>query len=452
MPGLTSGLYIGLSGLQAAQGALTVVGNNITNVNTENYTRQQATLTSNQSQVYGALEFGTGVSLTNIIGVRDKYLELQITQATSKQAGASTRYSTLEAISTVFEDDGSTGLSSLLQNYFEAFQELAASPESSSVRTSVVGQAQSLVDGLQARYQELEEQRTAADRNVGSSVEEINTLTQQIAELNQRVSTETTEGSDSSARDQRQALVNDLAGLVGIQAYEDSSGALQISLDSGTAVLVGGNRTHTMAVDSNGHVTVDMGGSSAVDVTDGISQGSLGAYLDLRDNVLPGYEAQLDTLAAGIINQTNALHRTGYALDGATTGLDFLEGSSVMTMTVNSAIVDDPSLIAASDTAASVGNNEIANQIADLQNGSFSSMITSLVSDIGTDVQRCEAATTTQENLLSALQTQRDSVSGVDVDEEAVKLITYQRAYQASANFVSTLDDLLEQLITQLGA
>jgi flagellar hook-associated protein 1 FlgK len=79
-------------------------------------------------------------------------------------------------------------------------------------------------------------------------------------------------------------------------------------------------------------------------------------------------------------------------------------------------------------------------------------MITSLVSDIGTDVQRCEAATTTQENLLSALQTQRDSVSGVDVDEEAVKLITYQRAYQASANFVSTLDDLLEQLITQLGA
>lgn len=493
MPGLNASLYTGLSGLQAAQGALNVVGHNIANVDTANYSRQRASLSANPSQVFGALQYGTGVSLTSILGMRDTYLELQITRATSKQAGACTRYTATEAISSVFEEDGTSGLSTLFQGYFEAFQKLAAQPEDGSVRTNAVGQAQSLVAGLQSRYAALEEQRDQADQNASSLVEEINTLTTQIAELNERIASETTEGADSDGRDQRQALVNELANLVGIQVFEDSQDRLQITLDSGAAVLVSGNRSYTMtatpdaSLENHCRIEVDMGGSGPIDVTSRIQDGELGANLDLRDNVLLDYEQELDELAAGVASQTNLLHRTGYALDGSTTGLDFFQGTSangtnglpttvsaanhyrgmVNALHVNDSLEDDPSLIAASDTTGSAGNNGVASAIAALQtttdtvdtdgdgtgdSGPFSTVIASLVNRIGTDVQGFETSSTTQENLLSALQTQRDRVSAVDLDEEATALLTYQRAYQASAQFISVINQLTEQLITQFGA
>ncbi|HPS68984.1 MAG TPA: flagellar hook-associated protein FlgK, partial [Holophaga sp.] len=368
------------------------------------------------------------------------------------------------AVSTLLEEDGTTGLSTLLQDCFEAFQDLSASPESASARTGVVGQAQSLVSGLQERYQALEDQISAADQNAGNIVQEINTLAQQIAELNRSIPAE---GASSDEQDQRQALVNELAGLVDVQVYEDSAGDLQVSLASGSAVLVGGTTAHTLAMAEDGKVTVSTSGGTAIDVTAGITQGSLGANLDLRDNLLLGYQKQLDQLAAGIIDGVNALHREGYALDGTTTGLDFFTGSSVRDMAVNPDLVEDPSLVAAAGTANASGDNTIAKAIAALQEatdtvdtdgdgvgdtGPFSSVLSSLVSEIGLAVQGQETAAATQENLLAALQTQRDSVSGVDLDEEAVKLITCQRAYQASANFISVLDDLMEQLLTQLGS
>lgn len=501
MPGLTSSLNIGLSGLQAAQGALNVVGHNIANVNTPNYSRQRVTLSANQPQTFGTLDFGTGVSLTNILGSRDKFLELQITQSTSRQSGANTRYQGVEGISSVFQDDGTSGLSTLVQKYFESFQQLSARPEDGSVRTAVVGQAQSLVNGLQSRYQLLEDQRTQADKAVASLVNEINTLTTQIAALNDRISSEPSEGADSDGRDQRQELANKLASLVGIQVFEDNRNRLQITLDSGAAVLVSGSTAYAMSATPdatlNNHyrVEVDMGGGTPVNVTTAIREGSLGANLDLRDNILSGYQRKLDELAAGIVSRTNLLHRTGYALDGTTTGNDFFLSAAaanganglpttvsaatfyqgmVNTMSVNAAVSGNPSLIAAAQAnapatipPASAGNNQNARAIAALQtatltvdtngdgvgdSGPYSTTVSSLVNTVGTNVQGYKTASTGQENLLSALKTQRDRVSAVDMDEEATALLAYQRSYQASARFISVIDQLTAQLVTQFGA
>jgi flagellar hook-associated protein 1 FlgK len=499
MPGLTSSLNIGLSGLQAAQGALSVVGHNIANVNTPNYSRQRVELNSNQPQTFGTLEFGTGVSFTNIMGVRDKFLEMQITQSTSRQSGANARYAGVEGISSVFEEDGNSGLSSLVQNYFRSFQQLAARPEDSSARTNITGQAQSLVNGLKSRYQLLEEQRTLSDQSIAITVTEINTLTAQIASLNDRISSEPTPGADSDGRDQRQALANQLASLVGIQVFEDNRSRLQITLDSGVAVLVSGSKAYSMSaapdnsvpnpLDNNyRRVYVDMGGASPVDVTTLVKEGSLGANLELRDTTLRGYEATLDELAAGIVGQTNLLHRTGYDLSGSavagTAWQDLFLGAAangangipatvsaannyrgmVNAMTVNAAIVANPSRIAAANAANSPGNNVNAQALANLQNavnvvdtngdgtgdsGPFQTVISSLVSTIGTDSQRSESTATTQDNLISALKTQRDRVSSVDLDEEATALLSYQRGYQASARFISVIDQLTAQLISQ---
>lgn len=502
MPGLTSSLNIGLSGLQAAQGALSVVGHNIANVNTPNYSRQRADLSAQQPQTFGTLEYGTGVTLQNILGVRDKFLELQITQSTARQQGANVRYAGVEGISTVFQDDGTSGLSTLVQKFFEGFQQLSARPEDGALRTNLVGQAQSLVNGLKSRYQMLEDQRNQADQSVASLVEEVNTLTTQIAALNDRISGEPSPGADSDGRDQRQALANQLAALVGIQVFEDDNNRLQVSLDSGAAVLVGGSTAYLMTAtpdntldNSYNRVAVTMG-TTSVNVTNLVREGSLGANLSLRDTTLKGYERTLDELAAGIVGQTNMTHRTGFDLSGAavagTAWQDFFLGTGVnganglpgtvsaadhyqgmvTTMAVNAAIAATPSRIAASDTANSPGNNVIAKAMANLQNavnavntttatvagpngadqgdtGPFSTVISGLVNTIGTNIQSYKAASTTQDNLLSALKTQRDRVSAVDMDEEATALLSFQRSYQASAHFISVIDQLMAQLMTQ---
>ena len=512
MPGLSSSLYIGLSGLQAAQGALSVVGHNIANVNTPNFSRQRVGLNANQPQTFGSVAFGTGVNLGNITGMRDKFLEMQITQSTSRQQGAEVKYSGVEGISSVFQDDGTSGLSSLVQNFFQGFQQLSARPEDGALRTNLIGQAQSLVNGLKIRYQMLEDQRTQADQSIESIAKEVNTLTTQIAALNQRISAEPTAGADSDGRDSRQTLVNKLAGLVGIQVYEDSSNQLQISLDSGSAALVSGSTAYEMIttmVGSQRQVVVDRGGVSVPVTANQNKEGRLGANLNLRDIVLSGYQNKLDELAAGIVGQTNMIHRSGYDLSGTavlgTNWQDFFQSppppppliangvnglpivnsvaisagnhyqGMVRAMTVNQSIVDDPSRIAAADAAGSPGNNGNARILANLQNvsgtvntsltavagpngadmgntGPYSSVISGLVSMIGTDVQTFKTAATGQDNLLSALKTQRDRVSAVDMDEEAMSLIAYQRSYQASARFISVIDQLTAQLLTQFGA
>lgn len=500
MPGLTSSLNIGLSGLQAAQGALNVVGHNIANVNTPNYSRQRADLSANMPQTFGTLEYGTGVTLSNILGVRDKFLEMQITQTTSRSSGANVRYSGVEGVSTIFQNDGTSGLNTLVQKFFESFQQLAARPEDGSVRTNAVGQAQSLVNGLKSRFQLLEDQRTQADKNVASLVQEINTITTQIASLNDRISSEPAPGADSDGRDQRQALANKLASLVGVQVFEDNHNRLQITLDSGSAVLVSGNSSYAMSVtpdpalNNRYAVQVSMGGATPVTVTTLIKEGSLGANLDLRDNILAGYEQQLEQLTAGIVGQVNVTHRTGIALDGTTTGLDFFQGTvanganglppgvsaathyqgMINALSVNTAIAGNPSLIAAASVVNSPGNNVNALALAKLQSatatvntttttaagpngadlgnsGPYGTVISGLANTVGTNAQSYKTNATGQENLITALKTQRDRISSVDMDEEATSLLSFQRSYQASAHFISVIDQLTAQLITQFG-
>ncbi|MDP1830896.1 MAG: flagellar hook-associated protein FlgK [Geothrix sp.] len=492
MPGLNASLYLGLSGLQAQQSALNVVGHNIANVNTPGYTRQRANLSANQSLVEGQVFFGTGVSLDTVQGIRDRFLDLQIYRETAREAGATERYAGVDAVSTSLGDTGDTGIAAQIQAFFQGFQELSARPEDGALRTNLVGQAQTMISGLQTRYRLLTDQRDNADRAVASLVTEVNTLTDQIAQLNQRITTETAQGSDNDARDQRKALTDKLAGLVGVNVFEGSQGEYQITLDSGAAVLVSGSSAYQLQTTAGGaaldnHLRVEsvMGGS-VVDVTAGIKDGLLGAKLDLRDNILVGFQRQLDQLAAGVAGQVNLLHRTGFAADGVTTGNDFFLGGAanganglpatvsaatfykgmVNALSVNAAVAANPSLVAAAGVAGARGDNANAKAMAALEfasstvdtngdgigdSGPYSTAVGSLISDVGTKAQTYQAQSTTQQNLMASLQAQRDRISGVDLDEEAANMMTLQRGYQASARFLSVINQLTDQLVNQFG-
>lgn len=505
MPGLTAGLYVGLTGLNTAQSAITVTGHNISNVNTPGYSRQQADISSNASLASGGLFYGTGASLQDIQGIRDQLLNLQITSATSQQAGAETRYESLQSLSTLFQDDGTTGLSSQLSNFFANLQKVAAQPEDTSLRTAMVSSAQNLISVMQTKYQALQTAQATADAGAAALVPQVNTLTKQIAALNQKLAGEANSSQDNDAIDQRQALAEQLSKLVGTQTYVDDKNQMNISLDNGAAPLVVGTTAFvlTAAKDTAAPKTAPFyndiyvsqdGTGPFTDVTSSIVNGQLGAQLDVRDNAIPSYLKQLDQLAAGLAYQMNTLNGAGTSMDGVAHGLDFFVGGAgntnhlpssvqvppdtpplnaindykgtVMSLSVNAQIVADPSLFAAG-TTGSAGDNTNALAMVGLQtglntvdltgagpgasvSGTFSTVISGLVAKVGDDTASWKTTSTNQENIATALATQRSSVSGVDLDTEAANLITYQRAYQASAQFISVINQLTSQLIQSL--
>lgn len=491
MFGLTAGLNIGLSGLQANQGALNVVGHNIANVNTPGYARQRSVLATGLSQSFGTLQFGTGVQLQNVMGIRNTLLDLQITQAVGRQAGANTRYEGLEAISSYFMEEGEAGLNMQVQRFFQAFQELAARPEDNAIRTNLLGRAQTMVSGMQSRYAMLTEERSRANKSVTSLVTEVNAITAQIAELNLRVASEMPGSEDNSARDLRTQLLDRLSEKIGIQVNTDERGQVQVLLDSGAAVLVSGQSSFAISTgaDPGGgpytHLFVNQGSAGPLDITSKVTEGQLGGFIDLRDNLLARFQVQMDQLAAGIAGQVNLTHRAGFGLNG-NTGLDFFLGSTanganglpttvtagasyvgmVNNLRVNAALVTTPASIGAASVAGASGNNLQAKALANLYNGTavvdtnndgvgdtgpYSTVIASLANGIGTQAQSFQVRSLNQENLQTALQNQRERISGVDLDEEAANLMTYQRGYQSAARFVSVINELTDQLINQFG-
>jgi len=274
---------------------------------------------------------------------------------------------------------------------------------------------------------------------------------------------------------------------VGISVFEGSQGEYQISLDSGAAVLVSGQASFQLkasadpALDNNYYRVDSLMGGVTVNVTDAIKDGQLGAKLDLRDHILVDFQQQLDTLAAGLSSQVNLQHRQGFDLNGAAGQDFFLSGVAngangipaamtaansykgmVNALTVNAAVAADPKTIAAGGVAV-VGDNSNAKKLANLQltggtnalgvvlGTTYDSAVGALVNKVGTTSQTWEAQSTSQQNLVSALQAQRDRQSGVDLDEEAANMMILQRGYQASARFLSVINQLTDQLVNQFG-
>jgi len=510
----TAGLGIGLTGLQAAQNGINVTGQNITNINTPGYSRQRANLSTGYAVQIDKLQFGLGVNVTQIQSIKDRFLEMQLTQTITRYSGTQARYEGVENISALFLENGESGLNTELQKFFQSFQELAARPENDAVRTNVVTRAQILISGMQSRYRQIEDRKSEANRSVASIVGEVNALAEQIARLNNEIATEIPKGSNNNARDQRQALVDQIAELVGVQVYEDGQGRLTITIENGMP-LVSGDRSMKMLadeLDANGNYNVEIeigSNGEKIDITSAVKNGKMGGLLDLRDNILPGYLEQLDQLAAAVVYQVNQIHRDGAGLDDPTTagGRDFFvakDGANdgwglpvgvgygnnykgmVLRMGLDENIVKDPRLIASGDptsvddfggTLAGPGNNEIALRLAELQNaentvdamnvgytldtvtgkytvgnsGPFSTFISSISNKIGNQGQSLRVNATTDEDIKVALETQRDRLSGVDMDEEATNLIVYQRSYQACSRFISVINQLTDQLINNFG-
>lgn len=454
---LTSSLATAITALITERGGLAVVSNNIANVNTPGYTREVANYTEAPVDTIGNLQFGTGVNLASIQSVRDNVLQLRLNQEAQNQGKLDTFSTGLNQIQPLFNESSGAGLQSLLSQFFNGFQQLAADPTNTGLRQAVIGDAQSLATGFRQTGLALQTQQQNADQGVTQTVTQINQLTTQIASLNGQIAAPTVPGQPANALvDQRALLINQLSQLVDVQSIQADGTSLTLTTSGGAALVVG-NQSFNLTTQTNPTTGFQDVFSQGTDITSSITGGNLAGDIQLRDQEIPSLQSSLDTLASGIANSVNTQNAAGFDLNGHAGGNIFVPPTGVAGSAINLAVaISDPNLIAAS-ADGTAGNNANATALANLQSQNIVAgqnpinYYSGIVFQVGNDASNASAGLSGEQLLIQQLQDQQNAVSGVSLDQEGANLVQFQNAYAAASRVASIIASLFQTTINMIG-
>jgi len=313
----------------AEQTALQITAHNIANANTEGYSRQRP--------MFEASPFGDGVSIQTIERLHDQFLDRQMREELGAQGRLTQMAQSLRRIESLVDETEGQGVGLRLQELFSAFQDLAARPSGVAERETVRAKANVLASALNDNHRRLVGVQSDADRQIGEMVATINTLGEQIAQLNRQAQSGAgllDETSANQIQDQRNMLVEKLSSLIQTETFEDGRGGLTVMVAGGLVLVQSdtANRLEVVPGDSNGELEIDYVFADGVRqrITDRLRTGELGGILEIRDHVVPDLRKRLDQFTAALIHEINQIHRSGVDLTGAAGG-DFFDGLSVYT-------------------------------------------------------------------------------------------------------------------------
>jgi flagellar hook-associated protein 1 FlgK len=326
---------------------------------------------------------------------------------------------------------------------------LSTDPSSLAYREDLLDKTQALVGSINSRASMLISSQSDQNNSILSDVKEINTTAAQIADLNKQISHAiSTNTQPNDLLDQRDQLLDRLADIAGAKGSLQSDGSMMVTLGGHTLVVgtTTSKITEDLGIDSTGKTNLKWADNADFKP----ATGELLGYIDARDNVIPGTLANLNQFATTLIGAVNDIHTDGYDINGAP-GTALLTGTNALDMRL---AITDPKLVAASSQAvANSGDGEIARQISALQNTQIFTNATAnqfynqLVTHLGLVIKQGQSDASSYKLAASALESQRQSISGVSMDEEAANMVKYQRAYQAAAKVMSTVDDMLGTLM-----
>lgn len=458
------GLNVALSGIVAQQRALNTVSHNIANATTPGFTRQRVDLAASMAHplpglntAVGAGQLGTGVLAVQHSRVRDQFVDITVRTQAASVGQWTTRATALRSLDTMIDELGDTGLTSLLSAYWGSIQAVSLQPDSAAGREGVRAAGQNLVDGFRDLNARLVDAGSEADARIALQVARVNDLAGQINGLNQSIAIVVATGQQpNDLRDQRDLLVDELSGYADISVSQGAGDKLSIAVGTQLLLDSGSDTVNVMAVDATGAASV-----GGVPVT--LTNGSLRGLVDLRDGVIggpTGYIAQLDALAASLVASVNGVHSAGYGLDGST-GNDFFAGTTADTIAISTAVAGSVDTIAASATAGGVpadADNAVA--LAQLQfvvqtigtsTTTIDGFYQQFVAKLGVDADQAYRMAYVQMGVLDAALARRESVSGVNLDEEAVDMVRFTKSYNAAARMVTAVDEMLETIINRMG-
>jgi flagellar hook-associated protein 1 FlgK len=452
MSGLFGSLSIALSGLSVSQQEMETSSNNVANANTPGYSRESAETAAGAPVVYGPLSIGTGVVLQKIESLRDPILEIQLNQETQQQSSLNTQLGQLEQLQTQFSSSTS-GIGADISNFFNSLQQLAPDPTNLALRQSVLTAAGTLATDFNNASSSLQTQASNLNLSVVEDVSQVNTLTSEIASVDQQISSLQDANEEAGPLvDQQTNLIRQLSGLIDVDVVQTGAGGIELTTSSGTTLVAGGQSfALTTATGAGGNQQILAG---AQNITSTLTGGSLAGTIAIRDQEIPGVTGQLDQLASGLSTALNTANKTGFDLNGNAGGNLFTTpptGGTGAAAAMQVAITD-PSLLAASSdgTVGSNGNLAVLAAVANqtVVNGNTPiDFYSNLVFQVGNTTSNTSADVDASTQILQQLQDQRGSVSGVSLDEEASNIVQYQTAYQASARVVSTIDAMLADAV-----
>jgi flagellar hook-associated protein 1 FlgK len=440
---------------------LEIIEHNIANASTPGYRRQAAQLTASVPSSIngadygiGAGQKGNGVTIERIQRFNLAFFDSRYRTVSAETKNWEAQSEILNQLELVLGETSDNGLLSKLDQFWAGWGSLSNDPTNPSLRTVLLDEAASLANAFNRRSVQITQLRSDQNQVLASHVDQINSLANQVAHLNGEIARVLSVGEQpNDLMDKRDLALDGLAELAGAVSFEQKNGEMLVSVNG--HVLVTGHDALELETRPN---TTD---SSVVDVywSDGQklapSSGKLKGAQEVRA-ILEGQLAGLNTLAAGLITQVNGLHNTGYGLNNAT-GLDFFSGTNAATITVNPLL--DATSIATSSAPNQAGNNDIANQIAGLKTvkgmnagaATLNEFYNAQITDLALTTRRA-ADNSYQHGLVArALGDQRESVAGVNLDEEAANMARAQKAYQAAARVMTAYDDLLDLVINRMG-
>lgn len=456
MSGLFDSLSVASTSLNAQRMGMDLVGQNLANVNTEGYSRRQLILTERPATDTNSA--GRGVTVAEIRSMRDNFIESRLRK---EQPAASLDSAVADSLSVVESALGTAGssLDASLSEFFGAFSALTENASSPELRDGVVRQGQALAQMFHDIADRLSAVRQDADTAMAGATDEINRLAKQVGQYNSQIVS--ANGRDVTALvDARDVTMQKLAKLADVNGYQRNDGSLDVAIGEGRQLIVGGDVT-TVSIaheDGTGNSLVLLGDT---DISGELHGGKLAGLMQVRDQYLPGYQQQLDTLAFDFGTAVNDLHATGTDLNGNAGGafFTFTAGAqgAASGMAINQDLLDDPSQIAASATGAR-GDNGVARQIAALRDvpsldggtATAANMWGRLVYAVGADVASVQTSRDGRQAVMDQLGRLRDAAAGVSIDEEAAALMKFQRAYEANARYFMTVNNALDTLLNMV--
>ncbi|MDI6813086.1 MAG: flagellar hook-associated protein FlgK [Desulfitobacteriaceae bacterium] len=498
------GLELSRRALEAQQNALDITGHNIANANTPGYTRQLPSLKATTPGVIPglghSLSLGTGVTLDYIQRARDNFVDRQYRWESSKQQYWGARQDSLQKIEGLMNEPSDNSLHDDMDKFWNAWSDMSKNPENMGARSVVRERALALTDSFHHIAQQITDMKKDLDANVRVQIHQVNVYAQQLQDLNAQIKRAEVAGDNpNDLRDQRDALIDELSKIVSVRVNQDKDPAFTDREVTKYTVMIGNEETTPPQVlvddttlhllneppppSSNGlpFATVTWADTGAT-LDLGSKMGSIQANMEVRGDIdgangyLSSLASQFDTLAKGIADAVNALHQKGQGLT-AVSGLDFfttLDGSTgvnAANIGINPDLETDLGKIATgavpADGSVNVGDGSVAQAISSLSGGwaaldaipmaatvpaaSFGDYYGANIAQMGVDVQQANRMKAGQDVLVTHLSNQRESYSGVSLDEEMTNLVKFQKTYAAAARMVTMMDDMLDTIVNRMG-
>lgn len=481
------GLSNAVAGMRTSERGLGVAGHNISNIATPGFSKQQLiTKDSFYINLPTVGQIGTGVDVDELRQLRDNFLDINYRKENSSGGYWDIKNTNLQEIQTMLDEPYGNGLQAAMDEFWGGWQDLVKEPESLTARSLLRQKSNVLINSFNNIGKQLSNLQSDINKEIVSKVNEINDIAKEIADLNMKIKTNEFKGDNANDyRDKRNLLLDNLSKIVDVEFSETQDLLMDVKI--GSIHLVNGVTYNKMTIKENvtgssyvapawegtgDLVTIRSGqlrgyietrGEFAQGAIGSISDGSPDGVVNIDEKqTIPSIKEKLNELLNLLTTNINTIHQAGYGIDSlASTGIDFfttIDPSKPMEMEnvqVNPALFD-LSLIAASSTMAK-GDGTNAQKMIDLRSAKLMGTITDslnfdefyrdTITKIGTQAQEAERLSDNQSGLLASIENKRESISGVNLDEEMADILKYQNAYQANVRMVNVLDEMMDKII-----